>query len=220
MSFTVFKIMERVGSREPQKVIEYIRDAFVEMGLCNEGDPQVTKQNIVEDRIVYPLPGNAVKINKISVLYKDNASELITTDADQDFSDTTNWTNTDFASFGTDDDLSVANDSEDQSCYLDVDDIISESGRYKLQYDADITSGTFDLYAQDSAEKLGRFEDGENKVIEFTAPADDQLQIIGISSAGTADFDNFSLKAADQDQYKIAKKIIGDLPSNYYDEET
>jgi hypothetical protein len=212
--------MERVGSREPQKIIEYIRDAFVEMGLCGEGEPQVIKQNIVEDRIVYPLPANAIKINKISVLYKDNASELITEDADRDFSATTNWTNTDFATFDTTDDLSIENDAANQSCYLDVDDIILESGRYKLQYDADITSGTFDLYAQDNAEKLGRFEDGTDNVIEFTAPADDQLQIVGISSAGTADFDNFSLKAADQDQYKMAKRIIGDLPSNYYDEET
>jgi hypothetical protein len=220
MSFSVFQVMERVGSREPQKIIEYIRDAFVEMGLCGEGEPQVIKQNIVEDRIVYPLPANAIKINKISVLYKDNASELITEDADRDFSATTNWTNTDFATFDTTDDLSIENDAANQSCYLDVDDIILESGRYKLQYDADITSGTFDLYAQDNAEKLGRFEDGTDNVIEFTAPADDQLQIVGISSAGTADFDNFSLKAADQDQYKMAKRIIGDLPSNYYDEET
>lgn len=217
MPFTINQIMERVGSREPQRIIEYIREAFGQMALNRGGSPQVAKQDIIEDRLLYTLPSQAMCVNRVSVLYEDLSSELME-DADRTFTGITNWTNTDFDSFGTGTDLSVGGTST-QSCYLDDTDIIEENKKYRLEYDAAITSGTFDLYAKTDDTKLGRFETGTSKVMEFIAPADDELKITAVSS-GTADFDNFSLIVMEKDKYKPAKRIIGDLSQTYFDEET
>lgn len=219
MPFTVDTIMERVGSTEPQRIIEYIREAFVKMSLLDKRDTSIKFDNIIEDQRQYKLPMRLIGIVGVSVLDTEESSELISETADRDFSDDTNWTNTDFASFGTDDDLSVSNDATGQSCYLDQDDIITLGKRYRYEYDMTLTSGTFQLQTVDNSHKLGVFAQGTDSVIEFIAPETSELKIVGISSSGTADFDNFGLRRRGINKYRRAARIVGEMGGKYLDHE-
>jgi len=220
MSFTVDEIMERVKSQDAGMVIEFIRDAFRDLALSDALNPVTTRQSILEDRIVYDLPDSLVSLIGVSVLYTTSASELMESEDRTMAAGTGNWTNTDFNSFDKSGDLSLSCNSANQSCYLDDTDIITENHRYRLTYTASIASGTFVLktYAGDSV--LGKFFEGEDNVIEFVAPETDELKIVCTSDSGSADFDDFSLIETNTEKYKPAMKIIGDIPNQYYDEET
>ena len=125
-----------------------------------------------------------------------------------------------FSGFDSTTDLTVTNNAADQSCYLDVDDIITIYHRYRWTYDCTLTSGTFELQTVDSSNKLGDFANGTANVIEFEAPETSELKIVGTAAAGQADFDNFSLMEVGLNEYKRAKRFIGGMTNSYYDEET
>ena len=220
MSFIVQNIMERVPSEDAGLVIEFIRDAFKEMARDKLAvDTKVQKYNIADGRMKYNLPTGAVSVVGVSVLYESNASEMME-DNDRTFAAANNWTNTDFTTYDETDDLSVTNTSANLSCYLDDEDLITVDHRYRLTYDATIGSGAFELKTYTGNVKLGDFEDGTSKVIEFTAPETGELKIQGTAASGAADFDNFSLMEVGEDEYKTAAKLVGTMPSNWYDEET
>jgi len=217
MSFTVDNILERVNSNEVGKVIAYIRDFYMEAAKRKALKPAVVKKDITTNVIRYELPNDAV-ISKVSTLYESNSSELLNSD-DQTIETTTNWTNTDFASFsvasGT---LDVTADTANQSCYLD-DDGITSGLQYNLRYDVTISSGTFRLLTYDNDYILGTFDSGTNKVMTFVAPESSKLKIVCVSDTGTASFDNFSLKQAALDKYKSIGYLKGDMPADYFDDE-
>jgi len=220
MSFTVDNIMERVNSDEAQRIIEYIRDAFVEMAIIGEQKILTQKINMIDGQRAYALPSDAVGIVAVSVMDTEYATELIEDVENRDFSAASDWTNTDMATYDESDDLSVTNDAADQSCYLNVSDLIEEGHRYRLHYDCTLTSGTFELQEYTASTKLGDFADGEDNVIEFTAGADDMIKIVGTAAAGQADFDNFSLMGTELDKYRYATRIIGEMAHRYMDRET
>ena len=220
MSFTVNQVMERVGSNEAQRVIEYIRDSFIELALLGKRQVVVSKQDIIDGKKAYALPSEVVAVTKVSVMHTEYEEELIDDVENRDFSAASDWTNTDFATYSETDDLSVVNDAADQSCYLDVDDQIEAGKRYRLKYNCTLTSGTFELQSVTDSVKLGSFVDGEGKYIEFTAPADDQIKIVGTAAAGQADFDNFSLTETEKDKYGRARRIVGDLYARWIDKMT
>lgn len=220
MSMTLDELMERVKSKDEGVVMAYVRDAFHKMATLGYTTSKVKKYNIIDDKVHYDLPDEALNILKISVLYASNETELITTAIDRTFTGgSTNWTDTNMASFNDTTDLSVTNDTADQSCYLDVDDIITIYHRYRLTYDCTLTSGTFELQTNDSSNKLGDFEDGTANVMEFEAPETSELKIVGTAAAGEADFDNFSLMEVGLNEYKRARKAVGKFTNSWYDEE-
>ena len=220
MSMTLDEVMERVKSKDEGIVMAYVRDAFTKMATLGYTDTKVKKYDIIADKIHYELPDEALNVVKVSTLYESNETELITDSTDRNFTGgSTNWTDTDCASFNSTTDLSITNDAASQSCYLDVDDIITIYHRYRLTYDCTLTTGTFELQTVDSSTKLGDFADGTSNVIEFEAPETSELKIVGTASAGEADFDNFSLMEVGLNEYKRARKIVGGMVESFYDEE-
>ena len=220
MSYSVANIMERVGSNQPGLVIEFLKDAFKELGMRDSLESKVKKYDVYTNRLKYTLPSGIVRVTRVSVLYEINASEQISEETDRTLTGgSTNWTDTDCATFDDTTDLSLTADTADQSCYLDQTDIIALGGRYKLEYDSVITSGTWKLYTKTDNTVLGVFEDGENNFIEFAAPAEDELKIVCTSASGQIDLDNFSLKDMSRDKYKTAGRIQGDLGADLFDEE-
>jgi len=220
MSMTLDELMERVKSQDEGVVTAFVRDAFHKMATLGYTTSKVKKYNIIDDKVHYDLPDEALNIIKISVLYASNETELITTAINRTFTGgSTDWTNTDMSSFDDTTDLDVANDAADQSCYLDVDDIITIYHRYRFTYDCDLKSGTFELQTVDSSNKLGDFADGTSNVMEFEAPETSELKIVGTASAGSAEFDNFSLMEVGLNEYKRARRAIGKFTNSWYDEE-
>jgi len=220
MSVSVLEIMERVKSVEPNRVIKYIEDCFDNMAMKGARENKVVKYNIVANRSRYLIPSEAVKVESVSVLYEENASELMET-GDRTFaSGSTNWTNQDFATFDTTTDLSVLCSAPDQYCYLD-DDVFTSGKRYRLTYDLSLDDATaaFKLQTNTSQYELGAFSEGTDNVIEFTAPETSGFRIVG-TGLGTGNFDNFSLKEMAVDDYREASRLVGHVSPNYFDEET
>jgi len=217
---TVDQVMEKAGSTEPQRTIEAIREAFVEMALQDKRGAGVAFEDIIDGQRQYPIPAQVVGIVSVSVFDTEESSELISGTEDRYFdTGTTNWTDTDFASFGTGSDLSVTNDAANQSCYLNQDDIVTVGERYRLRSTSTITSGTFELQTKDNSHKLGYFVQGTDNVIEFTAPETSEIKIVGISSAGTADFDSFSIRQRGIDKYRRAGRMVGQMGVRWGDHE-
>ena len=216
---TVEEVMERVGSRDPGKVIAYIKDAFNLMAIRGKDMITTSRSDIVSDRVYYGFPSGMERLEAVHVLYQSNASELMD-DNDRDLGGSNNWTNTDFATFDSTTDLSVTSDAADQSCYLDDTDIMTEGLRYRLYYDATITNGVFELQEYTSSTKLGTFENATQGVLEFEISATDTFKIVETTGNGAADFDNFSLKRIGKDKWRPASRIIGRTTYDYFDDET
>jgi len=220
MSMTLDELMERVKSKNEGVVTAYARDAFTKMATLGYTTSKVKKYNIIDDKVHYDLPDEALNVIKVSVLYASNESELITTAINRTFTGgSTDWTDTNMTTFDDTTDLSITNTSANLSCYLDVDDIITIYHRYRLTYDCTLTTGTFELQTVASSNKLGDFSDGTANVIEFEAPETSELKIVGTATAGDADFDNFSLMEVGLNEYKRARKAVGNFTNSWYDEE-
>ena len=211
--------MERVQSTDPQRIVEYIRDAFVELSLIKGQSINTQKQNIIDGVKEYNLPSEAIAIRAVSVMDTENATELME-DNDRTMAAASNWTDTDMATYDETDDLSVTNDAADQSCYLNDTDLLTVGQRYRFTYDCTLTSGTFELQTYTSSTKLGDFADGTSNVMEFTAPETGAVKIVGTAATGEADFDNFSLMERSKDKYRRAARIIGSLDEHWQDSET
>lgn len=214
---TVLELMERVGSKNPNWCIAHIRDAFKEMGMVGEVEPKVHIQDIYDDRARYVMPSYVAKVLNVACLYEANKTELISTTADRDFSAASNWTNTDINSYSETNALTLTASVALQSCYLNVADIITIGHRYRLEYDCTLTSGTWKLYTYAGNLELGRFVNGTDQYMEFTASATDMLKIVA-TVAGTASFDNFSLKELGIDEYRLASRIVGEVENVWFDE--
>lgn len=219
MSYTVEQIMERVRSESPGVTISYIQDAFMELGLLEKKDTKVKYYDIIEDEHQYIIPSEANAIVSVSVRNEADSTELLGAN-DMTFAGTpVLWTNVNFGTFGTVTDLSVVHSAANKSCYLNQANLMTVGKKYRLTYDATVTLGTFLLESYTNSDRYGEFVTGKNKVIEFEALETDKLKIVGISSAGNADFDNFSLKERGKVEYKRAKRLVGDLSEVWTDEE-
>jgi hypothetical protein len=218
MSFTVEQIMERTGITTPGIAIAHIREAFMEMSLLDKKEAVVRYIDVKADEHQYDLGVDTNVLVSVSVRNEDDSAELLL-DADRIFTGTPTWTNTSFAgTFSTSGDLTVAGTASNQSCYLNQTALMTVGHKYRMRYDASIVSGSYELQSYTGSDRYGAFKDGEDEVIEFTALETDKLKLVGIT-AGTASFDNFSLKERGKTEYVRAKEIIGNLSEVWTDEE-
>lgn len=70
---TVQEIMERVGSRETNITIAYIKDAIHLINSNNEENIATWKTDIVDGQREYPFPANMINVKSISVLDQINS---------------------------------------------------------------------------------------------------------------------------------------------------
>jgi len=213
--------MERIGSTQTSKVIQFIRDCFDEMAMQGAREIKVSKQNIVTSRTRYLIPLEAVELSSVSVLCQENATELMESEDRVLTAGTSNWTNGDYDTFDKTTDLSLTASASDEYCYLDSDDIITVGKRYRLHYDLTLVGAAagFKLQTEDSEDDLATFAAGTQNVVEFTATETSELRITA-TGIGTGHFDNFSLKEMALDKYREASRLIGEVSPDYFDEET
>ena len=232
MSMTLDELMERVKSKDEGVVMAYVRDAFHKMATLGYTTSKVKKYNIIDDKVHYDLPDEALNILKISVLYASNETELITTAIDRTFTGgSTNWEPCagGCTGFNETTDLSMAPSGSIEGVYLDQDDLVAAGHRYRLTYDCTLTSGALELQMYSTAArgtKLGDFKNGTGNIMEFEVPEDattTTIQIMatadGIDYEAEADFDNFSLMEVGLNEYKRARKAVGKFTNSWYDEE-
>jgi len=216
MSYTVDKVMELTGMEMPNVTIEYIRQAFNDMALEDHVDQKVSRIGVYEGKTEYPLPADADSNVLVSVLWESLATELME-EADRTIGSGNNWTNGTMDSFSNSSLLAVSNDAVGQYCYLD-DSVVEVGKQYNLLYTVTISPGTFTLNSP-SAVKYGDFVTGAGNYITFTATETGGIRIYGTASAGSAIFDNFSIKETSQDKYRRATRIIGPIYDDTFDRE-
>jgi len=216
--FTVYNIMERVGNKEPGKVMMYIQDGFRQITASKRREV-VSKVYSVKDGVIkYPLPEDMIGLKSVSILETALSEELLEAD-DMTIETGTNWTNGDIDTFSTAGGaMSITSAVPDQYCYLDDDDIISAGHWYRLEYDCSSLSGDVEFQTYTESDFLGNVESGEDNKIEFRAPYTGEIKIVCTGSPTTAIFDNFSLKEIMIDKYKKIPELIGELPYSYDDQ--
>lgn len=219
MAYKVFNIMEKVGSTQPGVIIEAIREAFTELAIDDHVDQKVDIQDITINAMEYPIPSDVTSNVRVSVLYSNGDTELLDSSDMTIAPATTNWTNGDFGIFSVaSNNVAVAATATSQYCYLN-DDVLNEGYQYRFEYDANITSGTYELQGVTTSIKYGDFVNDDDQVMDFTAAADTQIKIVATSSPGTATFDNFSLMVRGENEYRTAARIIGEIPRDVFDRE-
>lgn len=221
MSVSVNQIMERIGSTQTTKVIQFIRDCFDEMAMGGSRGTRVIKRDIETSLLRYAVPLTAAEILSISVLFQEaDGTELMESEDQVMTAGTSNWTNGDFATFDKVGDLSVLCGATGQYCYLDDADIFTKNKIYNLLYDLTVTVGaSFQLQSFDSSDVLGTFVAGTQNEIRFTATETSEIKIVG-TGLGTGDFDNFSLQEVPLSEYREISRIIGQMKQNYQREES
>ena len=123
-------------------------------------------------------------------------AELITAQANRDFSGANSWTNGTFGTFDKVGDLSVTG-NDGQFCYLLAGNYsaLTSSALYKFSYDYTLTSGVFRLNLQNSGQGLFTFTAGSNSdYFVYGGGSNDYLQPIALRSPSQGDFDNLSWK--------------------------
>ena len=214
---TVEYIMERVGSNTPGFAIEYIRDAFMAMGLIMREPSIVKYYDMVTGQSQYPLPSDCNALLSVSIRNTDAKAELLGT-ADRILSGgTPNWTNSTFTAFDSTNDITCTGTATGQLCYLDTGDTFTIGKRYRLGYDSTIRTGGIELRSYTGNKYYGTFENGTSKFIEFTAKEASKLSIVGITNADSFDLDNFTLKEIGNTEYLRVSRIIGntkDVPDD------
>jgi hypothetical protein len=220
MSTTVERIMEKAGLSQPMAAIDLIRDAFMQMGLTTKEPRKVAYANIVSDNFHYALPSDMNSLISVSVRNEDQTNERLATLSRTFTGGSTLWANGDMASFDETTDLSVTNNASGQYCKLVQADVVVTGKRYRFYYDANITSGTFELQSYTGRVRYGALVTGTQNYIEFTATEDDNLAIVATSATGAADFDNLSLKERGNVEYRRASAIVGSLNEVWTDNMT
>jgi len=69
---TLLELMERVGSRETNKIIAFLKDAFLEMESILEEKMTSEKLDIEEGTRYYNLPANLISLKEVYMKYDDN----------------------------------------------------------------------------------------------------------------------------------------------------
>lgn len=123
--------------------------------------------------------------------------ELIGTQADRDFSGASNWADVDLTSYDETDDLSIVG-TPGKYCTLPEANAPRTAGkRYRLTFDATVTSGNFIIKSFDGVQTIGSVTTSGAQSFDWTETQAGGLRIVcGTGDpppASAGDFDNFAL---------------------------
>lgn len=71
-TMSLFEIMERVGSRQTNRVKAYIKAGLIEMQSIIPEKTTGQKYNVVSDQRLYSLPTNMIRLLDVYAKYDDN----------------------------------------------------------------------------------------------------------------------------------------------------
>ena len=124
-------------------------------------------------------------------------SELITAQADRDFSGASNWANVDINAYDETTDLTITADEVDQYCKLPDANIVLTVGKlYKLTFEVDTLVKTWRISDEDDTQTfLQEVVTGTNTCyFIYSGTASGGIRIIASSDTSSANFDDFSCK--------------------------
>lgn len=227
MAYNVEDLMELTDIHAVGFAIEYIREAFSEIAQMR-GDTPITKDyDIIDGRVLYPLPSDINTIDAVSALQTTYGSDLFA-DTYFDGTESTKWTNTDMSSLTltkANRVLKAVSDAADQTCYLNTEIALTPGLKYRILYSttSSTTAADFEFWLE-TENKLFTFNTTQGSHYhEFVVPyipTDSHFYIKAGTTTGTLEIRDVQLFAMFKNKYARIKRLMGDNPYEYLDERT